>query len=92
MDKFEIAGVEVSAKVLVVALKSNGQMRSSEFDNTAAGHKQLIHFLRRYSQTVRVCVESTGLYGLDLALALDTEKGLGSWWPTRVRCGTSARR
>jgi transposase len=76
MDKFEVAGVEVSAKVLVVALKSNGQMRSSEFDNTATGHKELIRFLRRYSQSVRVCMESTGLYGLDLALALEAEKGL----------------
>jgi transposase len=76
MDKFDAAGVEVSAKVLVLALKSQGQMRSSEFPNTAAGHKQVIRYLRRYSQSVRVCMESTGLYGLDLALALQAEKGL----------------
>lgn len=76
MDKLDVAGVEVSAKVLVIALKSNGQMRSSEFPNTAAGHKQVILYLRRYSRGVRVCMESTGLYGLDLALALQTEKGM----------------
>lgn len=76
MDKLDAAGVEVSAKVLVVALQSDGQLRSSEFPNTGSGHKQLIGYLRRYSQRVRVCMESTGLYGLDLALALQVEKGI----------------
>jgi transposase len=76
MDKFDVAGMEISAKTLVVALKSNGQMRSSEFPNTAVGHKQVIRYLRRYSPQVRVCMESTGLYGLDLALALQAEKGM----------------
>src|SRR5215469_17849156 len=76
MDKFGAAGVEVSAKVLVVALQTDGQLRSSEFPNTGSGHKQLIRFLHRYSHRVRVCMESTGLYGLDLALALQGEKGI----------------
>ena len=76
MDKLDVAGVEISAKVLLLALKSQGQMRSSEFPNTATGHKQLIGYLRRYSQKVRVCMESTGLYGLDLALALQAAPGI----------------
>lgn len=76
MDKLDTAGVEVSAKVLVVALKSNGQIRSSEFANTVSGHKQLIRYLHRQSQRVRVCMESTGLYGLDLALVLHAGKGI----------------
>jgi len=76
MDKHDVAGVEISAKVLVMALKSHGQMRSAEFPNTAAGHNQLIRFLRRHSRPVRVCMESTGLYGLDLALALQAQKGM----------------
>lgn len=76
MDKFDAAGVEVSAKVLVVALQVDGQLRSAEFPNSGSGHKQLIGYLRRYSQRVRICMESTGLYGLDLALALQGEKGM----------------
>lgn len=76
MDKLDAAGVEVSAKVLVVALQSAGQLRSSEFPNTGSGHKQLIRYLRRYRRRVRICMESTGLYGLDLALALQGEKGI----------------
>jgi len=76
MDKLDTAGVEVSVEVLVIALKSNGQMRASEFPNTPSGHKQLIGYLRRHSQRLRICLESTGLYGLDLALALQTQKGM----------------
>lgn len=76
MDKFDAAGIEVSAKVLVVAVKSNGQERSSEFPNTASGHKQLIRYLRRCRQQVRICLESTGLYGLDLALAIHGQAGM----------------
>jgi len=73
MDKFDVAGVEVSAKILVVALKVNGQLRTPEFANTATGHQQLIGFLLKHSRCVRVCLESTGLYGLDVALALHAE-------------------
>jgi hypothetical protein len=46
MNKFAVAGVEVSADVLVVAL-DNGQLRSSEFPNTAAGHQQLLRWLSK---------------------------------------------
>jgi len=76
MNKLDVAGVEVSAKALVVALKSQGRMRSSEFPNTASGHRQVIGYLRCHSPRVRVCMESTGLYGLDLALAVQAEQGM----------------
>lgn len=76
MDKFDAAGLEVSAKVLVVALKSEGNQRLAEFANTAAGHKQLVHYVRRYSQRLRICLESTGLYGLDVALVLQEQEGI----------------
>ena len=69
MNKFAVAGVEVSADVLVVAL-DNGQLRSSEFPNTAAGHQQLLRWLGKQAAQVRLCMESTGLYGLDAALVL----------------------
>jgi transposase len=75
MDKLAVAGVEVSAEVLVVAF-DNGQLRSAEFPNTAAGHPQLLRFLRKNAAQVRVCMESTGLYGLDAALALHQQPGI----------------
>ena len=61
-------GVEVSAQTLVVDMATQKQR---EFPNTAAGHRQLVAWLRRARREVHVCLEATGLYGLDLALALD---------------------
>lgn len=75
MDKQAVAGVEVSADVLVVAF-DNGQMRSSEFPNTTAGHQQMLRWLRKQAAEVRLCMESTGLYGLDAALALHQQPGV----------------
>src|SRR5260370_4880633 len=76
MDQFDAAGMEGRGKVVVVALQTDGQLRSSEFPNTAAGHKQLVRYLRHYSRRLRICLESTGLYGLDVALALQGQEGL----------------
>lgn len=76
MNHCDAAGVEVSAKVLVVALRINGQLREHEFANTAAGHQQLVNWLHKHSQQVRVCLESTGLYGLDAAIALQAQAGI----------------
>ena len=75
MHKQAVAGVEVSADVLVVAF-DNGQMRSSEFPNTTAGHQQLLRWLGKQAAQVRLCMESTGLYGLDAALALHQQHGI----------------
>lgn len=75
MDKQAVAGVEVSAEVLLVAF-DDGQLRSSEFANTVAGHQQLLRFLRKHATQIRVCMESTGLYGLDAALSLHRQPGI----------------
>lgn len=75
MDKQAVAGVEVSADVLVVAL-DNGQLRSSEFPNTALGHQQMLRWLRKHAIQIRACMESTGLYGLDAALVLHGQPGI----------------
>ena len=48
----------------------------ASFANTAEGHQVLIRYLRRGGRGVRVCLESTGLYGLDLALALSAQEGM----------------
>jgi transposase len=75
MDKQAVAGVEVSADVLVVAF-DNGQLRSCEFPNNAVGHQQMLRFLRKHATQVRACMESTGLYGLDAALVLHRQPGI----------------
>src|SRR5271170_2554663 len=74
MDKFDPCGMEVSAQELVVALSRDGRAeRLRSFPNTAEGHAAICRYLTGGSQRVRVVLESTGLYGLDLACALQRE-------------------
>ena len=68
---FDPCGIEVSSGILVVALRRQDRDEPlREFPNTPAGHQAVLRFLERSARPVRVCMESTGLYGLDLALAL----------------------
>ena len=63
-------GIDVSAReAQVYVLEREG---SAKFDNDAAGHKRLVKWLRRHSgrKPVRVCLEGTGIYHFDLAVAL----------------------
>ena len=43
---------------------------------TPAGHQVLIQWLSKSATAVQVCLEATGLYSLDLALALDRAEGI----------------
>jgi transposase len=71
LTAFDPCGIEVSQRILVVALRWGERDESPrEFSNTAAGHQAVLGFLSRSGRRVRVCLESTGLYGLDLALTL----------------------
>ena len=76
-DSLDPCGIEVSAHQLHVALRRDEQLVLLKmFPNTPAGHQALRRWLRRPGRTVRVCLESTGLYGLDVALALSGQAGL----------------
>jgi len=71
LSTFDPCGIEVSAQTLLVALGREGRAASRrEFPNTPQGHQALLGFLERSGRPVRVVMESTGLYGLDLALCL----------------------
>jgi transposase len=68
---FNPCGIEVSQHTLLVVLRSNRHDEPRrEFPNTAKGHQAVLRFLARAAGPVRVALESTGLYGLDLALCL----------------------
>jgi transposase len=65
------AGIDVAHKTLALVVGTEeklGKVRA--FDNTPSGHAQLIKALRD-ARVERVCLEATGSYHLDLALALD---------------------
>jgi transposase len=71
MDKMDHAGIEVSAQELIVALSRDAELQPlKSFPNTPQGHRAMARYLTRPAHEVRVCLESTGVYGLDLALAL----------------------
>ncbi len=64
-------GIDVSAKVLTVVIDHQGN-RTEAFDlpNDAKGHKALIRMLTKNGFHAKVVLEATGVYSLDVALAL----------------------
>jgi transposase len=71
MRQVVFGGVDVSAKELVVAVRKNdGGVELLRFRNDADGHQKLIRRVTKGGRSARVALESTGVYGLDLALAL----------------------
>jgi transposase len=67
-------GIDVSARSLSVALiEPDHAVTQREFPNSASGHKALLNWLAKHNAKVRVSLEATGIYSLDLALALDAE-------------------
>ena len=77
MKKFLLCGVDVGSRELVVAIEAGpGRIWEGVFRNNSAGHRQLIRRLTRTKATARVCVEATGIYHLDLCLALEPTKGI----------------
>ena len=65
-------GIDVGAETLVVAVQPD---QHREFPNSSCGHRQLIAWLGKFGFT-RVTLEATGIYWLDLGLALDAAAGI----------------
>jgi transposase len=77
MKKTTLAGIDVSARELGVALeRGKAPPWESAFSNDADGHRRLLKRLTRGGARALVCVEATGIYHLDLCLALHAAKGI----------------
>jgi len=77
MRKVTEAGIDVSKDVLdVAARRDERRLETARFANDAAGHTKLIRWLTKGGRTVRVVLESTGTYSLDIALALHRARGV----------------
>lgn len=63
-------GIDVSARELVTAVSQGETIGGERYANTAAGHQQLLERLRGWRRPGTVCLEASGTYSLDLALAL----------------------
>lgn len=64
----EWLGIDVSKARLDVLLMAGGQKRAKVFRNDPAGHRALIDWLR--DRPVHACMEATGRYGEQAAIAL----------------------
>lgn len=62
-------GIDVSAATLDVARHDQPGV-SQRFANDQRGHAALIRWLHSLATPLRVCLEATGIYSLDVALAL----------------------
>jgi transposase len=62
-------GVDVSAKKFDVAVRvGKGRVDSQTFANDSAGHRAFVKYMKKRWKSIRVVMESTGIYGLDLAM------------------------
>jgi transposase len=70
-------GIDVSHKELVVVVSVKGKARKAlSFENTALGHKAIIGVLSKLKGESKVCLEATGIYHFDLAVALSRAEGI----------------
>lgn len=67
----QFVGIDVGSKELVaVAIVKGKAHKAQSFQNDAEGHLALINKLGKTSEPVRVCLEATGGYHFDVAVAL----------------------
>jgi len=71
------AGIDVSGRELSVALRrgeGDHKPAMAKFPNHPSGHKALVAYLLRSGGRIRVCLEASGNYSLDLALTLQAHR------------------
>ncbi len=65
-------GCDISKATVDVCIhRENRNARLKQFSNTVAGHRHLIKWITESEPLVRVVIEATGNYSLDLALTLN---------------------
>lgn len=70
------AGIDVGSLLLPVTVCRDGKLVRKVFPNTPSGHQAICRLLSASGRTTRVCLESTGTYGLDLSVALSQGDGI----------------
>lgn len=70
MNEYQHVGIDVSAKTFDVDAKEPAKVWTLQLPNTPEGHRKIVQRFQRSRWPTRVALESTGVYGLELALAL----------------------
>ena len=69
-------GIDVGSKELVMVVRRKGKAyKPRRFSNNAEGHKQIVNALSPAKKQGRICLEATGVYHFDLAVALSSCPG-----------------
>lgn len=76
MDPMNLVGIDVSDATFDAKRRCGEVVSHRQFDNSAAGHRQAIGWMLRGAKAARVCLEATGVYHLQLALALAKAAGI----------------
>jgi len=77
MKQVNQVGVDVDSEALVSMIQRGGErLPLARFANTAAGHKKFIRWATKGARSARVCLEATGIYSLEFALALHHAKNV----------------
>jgi len=69
-------GIDISDKVFDVSMQASLNVRRRRFINSTSGHLQFIKWVLKNSDSTRVCLEATGVYHLQLALALNRQAAI----------------
>lgn len=64
-------GIDISSDVFDTTLQQGDRVIRRQLSNTPAGHRQFVKWALRQDHSAQVCMEATGIYHLQLALALD---------------------
>lgn len=71
MSDWTSVGIDISARTAEVQIRNRqGQIRCEAASNDPQGHQRLLRILTQREGQIRVCLESTGVYGIDLAVTL----------------------
>jgi transposase len=76
MNPMNLVGIDVSDATFKATRRCGEVVSHRQFANTAAGHRQAIRWILSGAQAARVCLEATGVYHLQLALALAKAAGI----------------
>jgi transposase len=64
-------GIDISSKVFDATMQQGSKIIRKQFSNTKSGHRLFISWALRQANSAQICLEATGIYHLQLALALD---------------------
>jgi len=76
MNPMNLVGIDISDARFEAKRRCGEVMAQRQFDNTARGHGQALRWIMAGAEAARVCLEATGIYQLQLALALAKAGGI----------------